>query len=151
MPKETSSVCLLEVRPVSDTVLTDWDEELVAVDRGSSKARVEKDVGSPSEGSTEPGSGTKDPTKSLKRDAQLQKKDAKALRIDSDVTKTGQTPAVLRREKARQKSDVAPHSSVCSLMPKFKQFKHKGSSRLGELLKVKKDATCDDNTSAIFD
>ena len=99
-------------------VLTDWNEELVAVDRGSSQTRAEKQVGSPSKGSTEPVSGTKDPTKSLKRDAQLEKKGAKALPIDAEVakkaevTKTGANLSRSSRGKARQRSDLAAQNSL---------------------------------------
>ena len=106
-PKESSSESLLEVRSVSDAVLSDWNKELVAVDGRSSKTRAEKQAGSPSKGSTEAVSGTKDPTKSLIRYAQLQKKGAQALRIDSEVRKTGANSSRSSREKSATKERLS--------------------------------------------
>ena len=106
------------MRSVSDTVLTDWNEEVVAIERGSRKTCAEKNVGSPSKGPTEPISGTKDPTKTLKHDAQLQKMGAKALCIDSEVTKTG---ANSWGKSAPKEQPCGSQQSVPSGQLKFKQ------------------------------
>ena len=80
--------------------------------------------------------------------------------------KLWQNLAVLRRKKARQKSDVATHNNLlprAKVQPQawlpsskrpFSDFAvqmNKGFNSLGEPLKAKNETKCDDNASALSD
>ena len=174
MAKDTTAESLLRMGSVSDAVLSDWTEELAGVDQGQRKRRAEKHISSPVEVSTEPISGTKDPTKSLKRDTQLQKKGEKASSDGSEVTKTAVATKTVAKSSRSAKEKTAPKAEerrsdsqqsatpgqssttdvAAVLKEAFSDFAvqmNEGFSSLGELLKAKNEAKCDDNASALSD
>ena len=157
LAKETTISKLLEMDSALDASLNDWDEEFSA---GSSK----KDA--------EPTSGTKDPTKSLKCDYKLQKKSEKAPSTGSGasktavVTKTVTKPSRSSREKSTPKErrsgsqqSATPGQSLTTdvaalLKEAFSGLAvemNKGFSNLGDLLKAKNDAACENNASVASD
>lgn len=168
LAKETTISKLLEMDSALDASLNDWDEEFSA---GSSKTRAEKHKGSLSK-DAEPTSGTKDPTKSLKCDDKLQKKSEKAPSTGSGasktavVTKTVTKPSCSSREKSApkerrsgsQQSATPSQSLTTDVAALLKEVfsglaveMNKGFSNLGDLLKAKNDAACENNASVASD
>ncbi|CAH3029299.1 unnamed protein product, partial [Porites evermanni] len=151
-----------------DASLNDWDEEFSA---GSSKTRAEKHKGLLSK-DAEPTSGTKDPTKSLKCDYKLQKKSEKAPSTGSGASKTAVViktvtkPSRSSREKSApkerrsgsQKSATPGQSLTTDVAALLKEAfsglaveMNKGFSNLGDLLKAKNAAACENNASVASD
>ena len=168
LAKETTISKLLEMDSALDASLNDWDEEFSA---GSSKTRAEKHKGSLSK-DAEPTSGTKDPTKSLKCDDKLQKKSEKAPSTGSGASKTAVVtknvtkPSRSSREKSApkerrsgSKQSATPGQSLTTdvaalLKEAFSGLAvemNKGFSNLGDLLKAKNDAACENNASVASD
>ena len=168
LAKETTISKLLEMDSALDASLNDWDEEFSA---GSSKTCPEKHKGSLSK-DAEPTSGTKDPTKSLKCDDKLQKKSEKAPSTGSGASKTAVVtknvtkPSRSSREKSApkerrsgSKQSATPGQSLTTdvaalLKEAFSGLAvemNKGFSNLGDLLKAKNDAACENNASVASD
>ena len=168
LAKETTISKLLEMDSALDASLNDWDDEFSA---GSSTTRAEKHKGSLSK-DAEPTSGTKDPTKSLKCDDKLQKKSEKAPSTGSGASKTAVVtknvtkPIRSSREKSApkerrcgSKQSATPGQSLTTdvaalLKEAFSGLAvemNKGFSNLGDLLKAKNDAACENNASVASD